>query len=168
MWSFVVVAIVFGLTGVYTVANEQAITRVESRKAMTQAENMAVYREAVIQYFTDNDDKKVEAPFASVKSYLPAWSLMKDETDPIWANWRDNKGVIYVYPKRPLGVDILKELLALSQNSHLVGAYAEKDKGNKASLLSPLVDVVEFTLDELKHAKNPVPPNAPVWIGYRK
>lgn len=165
MWSLVVVTVLAAVTSVYANFSERAAPMVESSKAREMAESMAVYREAVIQYYTANDLKNYSVSLSALKTakVIPTWSTLSTlNTDPIWSNYRDAGGTIYIYAIKLPTSNIQVELAQLSRKSYLVGTY------NKSSnlLYSPVFGDTGISLAAL--ASKSVPDKAPVWIGYRR
>ncbi|HEY8608103.1 MAG TPA: type IV pilus biogenesis protein PilM [Noviherbaspirillum sp.] len=164
MWSLLIVSVMAALAAFYMRGVEQPLEGLADRKAADLAESMAVYREAVIRYYTLNDLTNASVSLDDLKAanLLPAWSALKTQPGVIWRNYRDAAGTIYVYANTLPPVNIQSELAALSKNSHLVGAY--KQAGGK--LHSPVYGETTISLAAL--STRGVPDNAPVWIGARQ
>jgi len=165
MWNLFVITVLAAIGSVYTNFGGHAASTMALNKARDMAENMAVYREAVVQYYTINDIKDKSVTLAAMKAakVVPTWStLYTTSTDPIWSNYRAADGTIYVYALKLPNMDIQTELAYLSRNSYLVGTY--KKSGN--TLYSPVFGNTGISLAAL--SSKAVPDNAPVWIGYRR
>ena len=165
MWNLFVITVLAAVAGVYTNSGERTISMMAHSKAKDTAESMALYREAVIQYFTANDITNQSVTMAMLKAanVVPTWSALYTMTgDSSWGNYRAADGTIYVYAVRLPRMSIQSELAHLSRNSYLVGTY--KQSGN--TLYSPVYGDTGISLAAL--TGRAVPDNAPVWIGYRR
>jgi hypothetical protein len=165
MWNLFIITVLASLTGMYVNSGERVISVVERNEAKEMAESMALYREAVVQYYTANDITKHSVGLEVLKTanLVPAWStLYTRSAESIWANYRAADGTIYVYAERPPTINIQAELARLSRNSYLVGVYQKKGK----ILYSPVFGDTGISLAAL--ASKAVQDNAPVWIGYRR
>lgn len=165
MWGIVVAIVMATLTMVYATLNERTLAAVDDRRSAELAENMALYREAVIDYFTANDVTDTSVDLATLKAgnHLPAWSsLYTSPSAPAWSNYRDAGGLIYVYATAVPAVNIVHEMATLSRGSYNVGYYREAD----SSLQSPVFGDTGISLAAL--AARSVPDGAPVWLGRRK
>jgi hypothetical protein len=160
-----VLAIMVSLTGFYRLIDEESMTAVEQVKAENLADSMAIYREAVVAYFTQHPGELGSVSIDKLKSTdaLPSWStLYQKPATSIWANYRHDDGVIYIYASSPPPVDIAAEVVRLSQNSVLTGIFKTGD----TTLHSPAYGDTKVTLPP--PAKAPIPNGSPVWIAMRK
>ncbi|MEN3291425.1 MAG: hypothetical protein V7642_678 [Burkholderiales bacterium] len=165
MWSLVMITALAALTGFYTTVSQQASSVAENRKAMELAENMALYREAVIRYYTAHDVTNASASMQELKAekVIPEWStLYTDTAAPLWGNYRDAGGMIYVYATRLPPVNIASEMAELSRYSYFAGSYQQAGM----VLKSPKYGNTGISLAAL--AGRSVPDNAPVWLGRRR
>jgi hypothetical protein len=165
MWTLLVLTVVAALTTFYAALNERTFSEADNRNSMELAESMALYREAVILYYTANNLTNTSVSLATLitANMVPTWStLYTSSTAPIWANYRDAGGIIYVYATSLPPVDILSEIAQLSQNSYLAGAYRQTG----TLLYSPVYGDTGISLAAL--ASKSVPDNAPVWVGMRR
>jgi hypothetical protein len=165
MWNLFVITVLAALAGVYANYGERTLSIIEMNKARDAAESMALYREAVIQYYTANDIKNHSVSLNALKTanMVPTWSkLYTHSAESIWGNYRAADGTIYVYATSLPTMNIQSEITELSRNSYLVGQY--KNTGN--ILYSPVFGDTGISLAVL--ASMSVPDNAPVWIGYRR
>lgn len=164
MWQFVVLVVMTMLTGVYSLREHDREADVEQATAESVAGEMAVYREAVITWFSENPNQLQPVPIDTLRSnnLLPVWSTLR--TNPaasIWANFRDADGLIYIYATTLPRVNIVNEVAKLSQNSVLAGVFRTGD----ATLHSP---VFGNTGIKLPPAGVPIPNGSPVWIALRR
>lgn len=163
MWNILVVTIVMALAGYYAAAGPYANDAAgagSAANATNFAEGMALYREAVVTYFSAHDltNTSVSYPTLTGAGVVPAWSELATRTEPpIWANYRDGSGTIYIYPTVLPPVNIVPEILRLSQNSVLAGVY----RAGHSTLQSPLFGDTGIPL---ALGGVPVPDGAPVWL----
>ena len=164
MWSLVVVCVLAAASGFYMMPAERAHVTARNHEAREQAVAMAVYRAAVVAYFSANDLKNTSVTLATLTSTgaLPDWSPLRNAgASLIWRNYRDGAGVIYIYPATLPAANIVSEVLALSQNALTVGIYRAADR----SLYSPADGkrVVLATLGAVS-----IPDTALVWLAARQ
>ncbi|HVK95709.1 MAG TPA: type IV pilus biogenesis protein PilM [Noviherbaspirillum sp.] len=158
MWSMVVVAMMAGLVGYYIMPAQRSIVVMEDMKARELADNMGIYRAAVVDYFSANPHLlNTSVPIGTLT--LPDWST--GSAMSLWANYRGGDGTIYIYPTDLPPVNIVFDVLQLSRGSYSVGVYRAADN----SLYSP-VDGTRVTYAALGSVS--VPDGAPVWLAARK
>jgi hypothetical protein len=161
MWAVLIVVCSVVLGGWYGWPAEQRRETVVGQQASGYADTMGIYRQAVVAWFKANNVTDTSARLSDLKhaGVLPAWSaLATGPTAVTWANYRDSKGQIYIFPA--VGAPpIVAELLALSRNSLNVGIYRAADH----SLSSP-VDGTRIALPPLGGAV--IPDGAPVWLAH--
>jgi hypothetical protein len=162
MWSIVVLAITAALTGFYLLPVERGILATEDLKARELAGNMAVYRDAVATYFTDNNLTDTSVSIATLNSTGALRPYYTQSASSIWANYRDAAGTIYIYPATLPSTNFASEIQRLSQNALSFGIYRSSDN----SLYSP-VDGVWVTQDASLAGKS-IPDGAPVWLTWPK
>lgn len=165
MWNLFVISVLAAMTGIYANFSEQSFDMVERNVSRETAESMALYREAVIQYYTANDLKNHSVSLDVLKTadMVPTWStLYTRSAESIWGCYRAADGTIYVYATSLPRTNIQAELVALSHNSILAGVYRRSGQ----FLYSPVFGDTGISLAAL--ASRSVPNNAPVWIGYRR
>lgn len=165
MWNLLVISVLAAMTGVYTGFGQRAFDAADRNVSRETAESMALYREAVILYYTANDMKNhsVDIDVLKSTSLLPTWStLYTRSAEAIWGNYRAADGTIYVYAITLPAKNMQAELVALSRNSILAGVY----RRNGQFLYSPVFGDTGISLAAL--AGKEIPDNAPVWIGYRR
>lgn len=160
MWNVVVIIVMTALTGFYILPIERTGMALQDVQASKIVESMAVYRQAVKNYFSANNVTGVSVGIDALKNAgaIPAWAAFgANSTAPAWANYRDSTGTIYIYPATLPSSNIVSAMLQQSRNSMNVGIYRASDH----SLYSP-VDGTRVTLASL--AGVPIPDKAPVWM----
>jgi hypothetical protein len=165
MWNLLMISVLTALVGVYANSGERTVAMIETNKARETAEGMALYREAVILYYTAHDVKNYSVSLEVLKTenLVPAWStLSTGGAGSIWRNYRAADGMIYVYAGSLPPTNIQMEMAELSRYSYLVGVYRQSDM----SLYSPVFGDIGISLAVL--ASKSVPDKAPVWIGHRR
>lgn len=161
MWSIAVMAVMISLVGVYTTMNAERSMAADASVAMNMAGSMLLYRAAVVHYFTEHDVLDTSVSLATLKSAnaLPAWStLYQQDSAPLWSNYRDADGTIYIYAISLPAVDITAEITRLSQNTVLTGVYLT----GMTTLQSPVFGDTHIPLTALNGKS--IPDGAPVWI----
>ena len=165
MWSMWVIAVMIALAGYYSLADQQEMaTTVAEKSAESLANNMAIYRAGVIDYYTRNPtfgentvnfSQLVAGPIKS----LPDWYQppMINSTKILWAN-RIKDGEIYIYANEIPKINIISEITKLSQNSINTG---EKKAGFDV-LFSPVRGQTDIPLPIF--TSNPIPDGSPVWL----
>lgn len=161
MWGILVAAVMFMLTSHYALFDQKWLQTLDDMKARTVAEEMALYREAVIVYFTENDFRNMGVDMTALKPKLPTWSSWYTGTPMVtWLNYRDANGVIYVYALSLPKVNITSEIVQLSQNSMLAGVFHTGD----VTLHSPVFGDTGIPLTSLAMAGVVVPNGSPLWL----
>jgi hypothetical protein len=163
MWNFVILSVLLALTGFYATIDKEGLAAMEQAKADNYANNMALYRQAVITYFTQNPTAydNVDISLLRATGAVPPWSaLYTQPAADVWGNYRGPDGVIYIYAKSPPPVNIVAEVLTVSHNSELVGVFRTGD----VFLYSPRTG--DYTKSKLPPPGSvPIPNGSPVWIG---
>ncbi|RJF96855.1 hypothetical protein D3870_20955 [Noviherbaspirillum cavernae] len=166
MWNIAVLTIMISLTGFYAMFDKESLAVAGKPKSMPIAENMALYREAVITYFTEHPEEtgpSVDIATLVASRALPGWSsLANAPRSSIWANYRDTDGMIYIYAKSLPPVNIVADIVELAQNSVFAGVYRTGD----TTLFSPVKGdtKIKFKLP----ANLQIPHGSPVWIAMRR
>lgn len=161
MWGLVVAVVLISAAAIYSTMAEQTVSTAQSNMAWEVAAGMALYRQAVIGYFTQNDVRNISVSLALLKSsnMLPTWSILYQQTAvPIWNNFRDANGTIYIYATSLPPTNIIAEVTLLSNNSVLVGTYSSK----AATLQSAVFGNTNIPVTAL--AGKSIPDGAPLWI----
>jgi hypothetical protein len=162
MWNFVILSVLMALTGFYATIDKAGLAAMEQAKADNYANNMALYRQATITYFTQNPTRYESVDMAVLRASgaVPTWSALYTQPADVWGNYRGPDGVIYVYAKSLPPVNIVAEVLKLSHNSELVGVFRTGD----VFLYSPRTG--KYTGSMLPPpGMVPIPNGSPVWIG---
>ncbi len=165
MWNIAILVIMMAIAGGYLTRSMQTSDQLHGRVAMSVASEMGIYRDAVISYFSDNNLINSSVSFAVLKSSgaLPAWTRMAQSASaPIWNNYRDANGIIYVYAATLPTQNIAGELAAFSHDSIMVGLY----RSAATTLQSPIYGDTNIPLTALSGKS--VPDGAPVWIAMTK
>ena len=165
MWNAVVLAVMIAAAGVYTTRNLQTVDQAHQELASADAAEVGIYRNAVIDYFSDHDVVNTSVSTASLKSgaYLPSWSRLYQQSGALsWANYRDADGVIYVYATSLPPRNLAAELAQLARNSVLLGVY---DSAH-ATLQSPVYGETHIPVTALSSLS--IPNGAPVWLAMTK
>lgn len=161
MWAFVFVAVMASLTVCYRLIDKEGMAAVEQAKADNLAESMSIYRQAVVTYFARHPAEFNPVGIEKLISTnaLPSWStLFQQPATSIWANYRHDDGVIYIYAAKAPPVNAAADIVRLAQNSVLAGVFRTGD----TTLHSP---VYGDTLVRLPPpAKVSIPNGSPVWI----
>jgi hypothetical protein len=163
MLPLLFVAALAVLAGFYGRAPAPAAAAPQVLQARALAESMAVYRQAVRDYYRAHDAAGAGVDLDTLRAAgtLPAWSMLSAPGAAApWTHYRAADGVVYVYPAAPVP-DLTAELLRLSQRSLTVAVFRAAD----ASLYSP-VDGRRTAAPAL--AALPVPDGAPVWMAGRE
>lgn len=149
--SLLSLAIVYGGS-----ANWQPQSLVARSDGVTQAAGMAVYRNAVIAYYTQNPTKFGSAAIGTLigAGVLPSWSPQA----PQFAHYRNADGSIVVYASAKTPPAMLGELLKLSRNSLLVGQYSSGDSYFRSAHYGPT------TLPLPAPSVVPIPAGSPLWM----
>lgn len=161
MWNIVVFATMLAIAGVYANLNEDAMAAIERAEVESLAESMALYREAVVSYYrtSKSNDPSVNIDTLKTNASLPAWSrLFTQPETSIWNNYRDASGRIYIYASGPSPAAMVSDLIAMSENSELVGVYRTGD----TTLYSPIAG--DTRIDLPPASKVTIPNGSPVWI----
>lgn len=162
MWNLLVLVVMTTLASLYMGADQKNAVAAEQVKAENLAGSMAVYREAVINYFSQHPalvGTSVDLATLKINNALPAWSILYTQpATSTWANYRDNDGMIYVYASAPAPYGVVADVLTLSQNSVLAGVYRSGD----VTLYSPVFGDTGVKLPPSSAVA--IPNGSPVWI----
>jgi len=165
MWNVAVLTVLISVAGVYTARNFQTLDTAHGNLAASTAAEMGVYRNAVVDYFSDHDLRSVSVPTATLKSggYLPSWSRLYQQAAALeWSNYRGADGVIYIYANRLPAQNLAGELAALARNTVLVGIYSSAS----STLQSPVYGDTGIPISAISGMS--IPEGAPVWIAMTK
>ena len=165
MWQIFMIVALVALTGFYGMVGPAGLITPEQATAISIAQGMAVYREGVITYFTNNDVLNASVPMSTLRSTgaLASWAIVDTRSDAaMWGNYRAADGTIYVYTAKLPQVNIISDLLAVSYRSAMVGVY----RAGASMLESPLNSVGYISNAPL--ALMSAPDGAAVWIAQRR
>jgi len=165
MWNIAVLLGLLSVTGYYAARHQEQLDLSQGRLVLAAADDMALYRSAVIDYFSQFDLRNTSVDLASLKAgqMLPAWSAGTGGAAlPVWGNYRDGAGIIYIYATTLPVRNLSAALAQRSQNSVLAGVY----RSALPTLQSPVFGDTQIPVTAL--AGRGVPDGAPVWIGMSK
>jgi hypothetical protein len=159
-----VVAVLAALTGFYSLQTERNVSAAEQHRSMYHADSMAVYRDAVVRYFTANPAQfgTVSTDALIAENDFPAWSTQASAD--LWNNFRANDGTIYIFaatasdqlPQPPR--NITDDIVRLSRKSALTGVY----RTNDTKLYSPVLGQTNIPLPDTGSVS--IPNGSPVWV----
>jgi hypothetical protein len=164
MWNFLIITVMLAATGVYTADVERNYTVAKQATNHASAETMALYRAAVVKYYTLHSSltDHVVTPGALKGAHvLPDWFPMDASTH--WANYRDASGTIYIFPlagpvsSMTESTNIVNEVIEVSQNSSLVGVYRASDSKVYFPIDGGAVSTSGLNMQ-------PIADGSPVWI----
>ncbi|AXA93476.1 type IV pilus biogenesis protein PilM [Massilia sp. YMA4] len=125
MWSIALSTVIVSLIGAMAHFT-QPTERLEQRASVAaQVESMAIYRAAVVRYFSAHDDQRdtaVDLATLRAEGALRGWSTLADGQ---WNNYRTADGTIYIYGVKVPGADVGAALARYSHNSLMAGTYRE-------------------------------------------
>lgn len=136
MWNAIILTALISVAGYYTVIDQKYMLVLEESKARHLANDMAIYRNAVIDYFSANPAlKSTKVPDNAL--VFPSWHtrIATPTAKTQWDNYIDADGTIYIYALSSLPVNITSDIVALAKNSILVGEESVVD--GKQALYSP-------------------------------
>lgn len=147
MWVLTVVVIVTAITGHFATSYLNATEAVVAeKKASVLAVNMAVYRQAVLKYLRTNPAFNGTVPDGSL-TFPTGYTR-----NPAWTNIV-SAGNVAVYPGTTLPVDILSDLVRISEGSYFAG------RSTGGMIFSPVRGNTGITLP------SGTPNNVAVWAG---
>ncbi len=125
MWNIIVLTAMLSLVGYYATRDQQYVATTSMQASVNGlAENMAIYRQAVIAYYAANpgapSNAGASASELSGAGVFPAWAdaaLLCAQ----WHNYIDENRMIFVYASGPLSTNIVAKIVNMSGNSVLVG-----------------------------------------------
>lgn len=160
MWNLAAMLVLLSLTGFYAMADKNGPAVIQTPPPMPIAQNMALYREAVITWFTDHPgDFNTSVPLATLTSWSaqPTWlALAQSPTTSIWRNYRDANGVIYIYAASLPPVNIVPDIVEMSQYSRYAGMFRTGD----TTLFSPFMGDTQIALPAAVTFTN----GSPIWV----
>lgn len=186
MWNAMVLTVMMSVAGYYAMTGQERMMTAEQSQTVNLADDMAVYRQLVVNYFTANPGFTRNAAVPSGDLTVPDW--VKPLNIARWSNYIDGDGTIYIFAAAPLPVSITSDIVKLSRNSVLAGeavaaaggalhlhAPADMDTQTTPRAIAgrgDLSGLLEAT-DYGAHAPIALPPDAgiqagsPVWLASR-
>lgn len=159
MWSIALSTVIVSLIGAMAHFT-QPTERLEQRASVAaQVESMAIYRAAVVRYFSAHDDKRdttVDLATLRADGALRGWSTLADGQ---WNNYRTADGTIYIYGIKVPGADVGAALARYSHNSLMAGTYRQAT----GTLHSPAEGDTHVALAPLL-ARRALADGVPVWL----
>jgi PilM len=157
MWSIALSTVVVSLIGAFAHFTQPVALAEQRGNVAASVESMAVYRAAVVRYFSAHAaqvDTSVDLATLRNEGALRDWSTLPADR---WNNYRAPDGTIYIYGAP--SADVETALARQAQNSLLAGTYHQATAslhapahGNTGIPLAPL----------LAHRK--LVDGAPVWL----
>jgi type II secretory pathway pseudopilin PulG len=118
MYALAIVLILAALGGVYTTLHGDDSTSLPPQQvAQALAENLAVYRQATLDYARQHPGTNRAVSNAQLAPQFPAWYR---NVNPLWRNYIANGTVVTYAATRP-PVNIVGEIETLAQGSLLAG-----------------------------------------------
>ncbi|WP_136416910.1 type IV pilus biogenesis protein PilM [Herbaspirillum sp. ST 5-3] len=164
MWNVMVAAVLAALMSFYSMQTERNVSTAEQNRSVYQADSMAVYRDAVVRYFTANPAQfgTVSTDALIANNDFPAWSPQAPAD--LWNNFRANDGTIYIFaaavsdqlPRPPR--NITDDIVRLSRKSVLTGVFRTGD----TTLHSPVLGQTNIPLPDAGSVS--IPDGSPVWV----
>jgi|GEM_PF-959320 len=138
MWNILVLTILLSICGYYSIESQQKFDTTERNSALSIAVGMATYRQAVVNYYSQNPDAPLNtgasAATLSASGVFPSWANSASLCSQ-WNNFIDGNKMIYIYQQQPPAFNITSNIVALSQNSVLAGQAI--DSGGQLTLYAP-------------------------------
>lgn len=167
MWYAMVFSVMLAVAGYYS----GSVSHFDDRAvaARNLAESMGVYRQMLICYATANPTATGSVTLGKLMPYFPI-GYTKTSAQ-LWRNYIDSNGILYVYPAQSLALSITDELVALSQNSVLVGEAGNDGKLHAPANLPSLDSVPPIAGNRSNDIS--LPPEAaisaglPLWLAFR-
>jgi hypothetical protein len=160
MFNVLIVAVMAALVAFYSARAPELDRLISHTQSRNLAGDMAVYRQAVVQYFSipGNGGSSVAPDVLKDANLLPTWSPLAESGDGgIWANHRMADGTIFVYAASATPVEMMADLLALSKNSMQVGQYDDDCACFKPFIPGPV---------NIGLPLNIITNGSPVWIAH--
>jgi hypothetical protein len=134
MWAMFILTALLALGGYAALASERQMQVSQQSSTRVMAENMGLYRQAVVNYFAlyPLDFSTVSVTVLTQLQLLPGWLALSLDAD--WTNARAADGTIYIFSARSKPPPIVSDVLQLSHQSILVGVYRSGD----TALYSPV------------------------------
>ena len=162
MWYMAIFSILLSVGTYFSLNAQKGEIREAHSQSSSLAADMATYREAVASYYNTHPVTSAAISVGALRSAkaFPSWSRMNSAlSSTVWTNFRSADGTIFIYAASPLPVDIVSDVIELSQNSMLVGMYRAGDK----TLYSPVYGDTGILLP-VTPSKLAIPDRSPVWV----
>lgn len=159
MWSIALSTVVVSLIGAFAHFTQPVELAERQGNVAATVESMAVYRAAVVRYFSAHDalrDTSVDLATLRNDGALRDWSTLPAAR---WNNYRAADGTIYIYGAGEPAADVGAALARQARNSLMAGTYDRTDgtmysraEGGTRIPLAPLL------------AHRQLADGAPVWL----
>ena len=164
MWYMVIFSIMVSVGTYFSLNAQKSAVRDTRSESASLAADMATYRNAVASYYSSSKGPvtSMAITIGDLRSAhaLPSWSRMNSaSSSSIWTNFRLGNNSVFIYAASPLPVNIVPDVLELSQNSMLVGMYRTGDK----TLYSPVYGDTGILLPT-PPKQMAIPNGSPVWV----
>ena len=160
MFNVLIVAVMAALVAFYSARAPELDRLISHTQSRNLAGDMAVYRQAVVQYFSISGStaSSVAPEVLKAANLLPGWSPLAQSGDGgVWANHRMADGTIFVYAAGATPAEMMADLLELSKNSMQVGRYDDDCACFKPFLSGPV---------NIGLPLNIIPNGSPIWIAH--
>jgi hypothetical protein len=178
MWNILILTAMLAVAGYFSMVDQKYVVNSEASTSVGLANGMAFYRQAVINYYTNN-------PGASVNTSVGELTLQSSNYFPYganaplltsqWNNYIDTNHIIYIYEAAPMTVNIVSNIVTLSQNSVLAGQavmngttlelYAPADIATAPPSTFGLSSGIPEAMDYGGHSPIPLPVGAAIPVG---
>jgi len=159
MWSIALSTVIVSLIGAFAHFTQPTELAERHGSVAAVAESMAVYRAAVVRYFSAHDaqrDTTVDLATLRNEGALRDWSTLPAAR---WNNYRAADGTIYIYGAEAPSADVGAALARQARNSLMAGTYHEASgtlyslaEGGQHIPLAPLL------------ARRELADGVPVWL----
>jgi len=159
MWSLALSTVIVSLIGAFVCFSQPTALSQRHGGGAALAESMAVYRGAVVRYFSAHDEQRdtgVDLATLRIEGALRDWSTLPAGR---WDNYRAADGTIYIYGAEAAAAGVGAALARQSRNSLLAGTY----RSASATLHSPAHGDTGIPLAPLL-AHRALRDGAPVWL----
>lgn len=159
MWSIALSTVVVSLIGAFAHFTQPVALAEQRGNVAATVESMAVYRAAVVRYFSAHDaqrDTSVDLATLRNEGALRNWSTLPAAR---WNNYRAADGTIYIYGAGEPSADVASALARQARNSLMAGTY-DRASGTMYSLAENGTHIPLAPL--LAHRK--LADGAPVWL----
>jgi hypothetical protein len=158
MWGIFMLTALLAVGGYAALSSEQQLQVSQQSVTRVMAENMGLYRQAVVNYFAlyPLDFSTVSVTVLTQLQLLPSWQATTLGAD--WTNARAADGTVYIFSARATPPPIVSDVLQLSQQSILVGVYRSGD----TTLYSPVFGNTGITLAATITSR--IPKGSVLWL----